>query len=570
MTKLVRHPGSGRSRFVASVCAAGMALAACGGGGGYGGGSTPPPAPTVTLSVAPTSVVLGQSATLTWMSNTGTSCTASGGWSGSKAATGTASVTPTASGSVTYTLTCSGGTYGGSTAASATLTVTAATSFSATSLVSDTAGGRALLTDANVINPWGIAFGPTSSSWVANNHSGTSTLYDGNGRSQPAAAPLVLRFGASDGVGFNPTGVVYNESTDFAVSAAGKTGPALFVFSGEGGMVAGWSPSVDPGHVVTMYTDAGGAVYKGLAGANNGIGNFLYASDFHNAKVDTFDAAFVRQAPSSTRFGFIDPTLPAGYAPFGIQALKTGAGGSVEIFVTYALTSRPDNHNNVNGKGLGLVDVFDTNGKFLRHLIPVGRRLNAPWGLALAPGDFGTLSRQLLVGNFGDGTIAGYDPTTGVYVGTIADSGGHEFAMPGLRGIAFGNDAKNQPRNTLFYAAGTNNEANGAYGRIDAGSTPPMLNVPPVVAVTAPSGRVSGTVTVTAAAQGTISVAKVELFAGATSLGVTKSPPYSVQWDTTTLVNGGIALTAVATDVDGNVATSPAVSVTVASDATNN
>jgi uncharacterized protein (TIGR03118 family) len=515
------------------------------------------------MTVSPTSIVLGQSATLMWSSASGSTCTASGAWSGAEPASGSQTVVPTVSGSVSYTLTCSGGMYSGNTQQSVTLTVTAPSAFSATSLVADTAGIGALSTDANLVNPWGIAFGPATFSWVANNHSETSTLYDGNGRAQPTTGPLVVSFAASGtGTSFDPTGVVYNGSTDFSITSGAASGAARFIFVGEGGMIAGWAPGVDATHAITTYTDAGGAVYKGLAIANNGSGNFLYATDFHNGRVDVFDATFTRQTPSATSFAFTDPTLPAGYAPFGIRALPTGTNGAMQIYVTYAQQNPPGN-DNANGAGLGLVDIYDTNGVFVSHLIAVGDRLNAPWGLALAPADFGTLSNTLLVGNFGDGKINAYNPTNGAYVGTIADAAGNAFAVPGLWGIAFGNDASNQPHNTLFYAAGTNDEANGAYGRIDVGANPPVLNQPPVVAVTAPVGSVSGTVTVTATAQDSIAIARVEFFVGGASLGVVTTTPYSVQWDTTTLANGSVTLTAVATDVDGNVGTSPGVAVTV-------
>ncbi|MBS0393072.1 MAG: TIGR03118 family protein [Proteobacteria bacterium] len=462
--------------------------------------------------------------------------------------------------------TVSGGAYGGggsSATKSVTLTVTAASGFTATTLVGDTAAGGALVVDASLVNPWGVAFGP-GFSWVANNHSETSTLYDGNGKAQPTAGPLVVSFPAgAGGTTFDPTGVVFNTTTSFVVSSAGKSAAAKFLFVGEGGMIAGWSPTVDATNAVVMYADAGGAVYKGLAIANNGSGDFLYATDFHNGKVDVFDASFARQAPTATSFAFTDPTLPAGYAPFGIAALKTGAGGAVQIFVTYAQQLPPDNHDNANGAGLGLVDVFDANGVFVAHLVPTGGRLNAPWGLALAPADFGTLSGALLVGNFGDGTINGYDPVSGSYVGTVATSGGAAFAAPGLWGIAFGNDADNQPHNTLFYAAGLNNEANGAYGRIDLGGAP-VLNAPPVVAITSPTGGVTGTVAVSATATDNVAVAKVEFFANGASIGASTTAPFSVQWDTSTVANAtAVQLTATATDVDGNVGTSPAVEVTV-------
>jgi uncharacterized protein (TIGR03118 family) len=536
--------------FLASACV--TLIAAC--GGGYGGGGSMTPPPSLTISVAPATIVLGQSATLTWTSNA--ACTASDAWSGSQTASGSLVVTPTATGTLTYTLTCSGGGYNGNTAKSATLSVTAASAYSSTNLVGDTAAAGALVVDPNLVNPWGIAFGPTSPVWVANNHSETSTLYNGNG----VAQALIVSVPAA----FDPTGIVFNSTTDFVVTSGANSGAARFIYVGEGGMVAGWSPTADATHAISVYTAADGAVYKGLAIANNGTGSFLYATDFVNGKVDVFDASFARQASSATSFTFADPTLPAGYAPFGIQALKTGASGATQIYVTYAMQQSPPTVDNANGPGLGLVDVYDTNGLFIKRLVPAGGALNAPWGVALAPADFGTLSNAVLIGNFGDGKINGYDPATGTFLGSVTDSTGTAFAVPGLWGMAFGNDAVNQPHATLFFAAGTNNEANGLYGRIDLGGTPPVLGAPPVATVTAPAaGNVSGTVTATATAADALAIAKVELFANGVSLAVVTTSPYSVQWDTTTVANGSYSLKAIATDVNGNVGTSPTVTVTV-------
>jgi hypothetical protein len=309
-------------------------LAGCGGhggGGGYNGGAAA--APTVTLSVAPPSIVLGQSATLTWSSTNSSSCTASSAWSGNQAASGTSVQTPTAVGPLTFTLTCSGAS-AGSAAKSASLNVTAPTAFTATNLVADTAGTAALTTAAHLVNPWGIAFGPTTAIWVANNRNATATQYDGNGKAQPRATPLVVNFAPSAaGAAFNPTGIVFNGSTEFVVTAT-ASGASKFIFAGEGGMIAGWSPGVDRTHAITAFTAADGAVYKGLAIANNGAGNFLYATDFHGNKVDVFDTHFTKQIASATVFAFVDPTLPPGYAPFGIQALNTGAAGATQIYVT--------------------------------------------------------------------------------------------------------------------------------------------------------------------------------------------------------------------------------------------
>jgi len=534
-----------------------LIIAGCGGGGGgYGGGSTgnPMPGASVSVTVKPTTISVGQSAVVTWTSNTGTNCTASGAWSGSLAATGTQTVTPTAAGTETFTLNCSGGSYGGG-KGSATLTVTAATAFSLTRLVADTAGGTAGTTDTNLVNPWGVSIpSGTAPAWVANNHTETSTLYDGNGKPQPHAAPLVVSFPTGGGgISFDPTGIVFNGSTtDFMVTSAGKSGPGKFLFDGEGGMIAGWNPTVDATHAVSMYTDAGGAVYKGLAVAQNAGKSFLYATDFHNGKVDVFNSAFAKQTTSATAFTFADPAVPAGYAPFGIQAIANGTAGATQIYVTYAKQQAPDNHDNANGAGLGYVDIYDTNGKLIKQLVAAGA-LNAPWGLALAPSDFGSLSGTLLVGNFGDGNINAYDAAAGTLVGTVKDSSGKAIATPGLWGIVFGNDANNQPHNTLFFAAGTNDEANGSYGRIDVGATPPALNVPPVVTLTVPTGSLKGTVNLSATVKDSLSVAKVEFFAGATSLGVVAAAPYTVAWNTTTVPDGSVILKATATDADGNV-----------------
>ena len=264
---------------------------------------------------------------------------------------------------------------------------------------------------------------------------------------------------------------------------------------------------------------------------------------------------------------FVDPTLPAGYAPFGIQAIPNGPSGATQIYVSYAKQEAPDNVDDESGPGLGLVNIFDVNGNFVKHLITVGGVLNAPWAMVLAPSDFGTLSGTLLIGNFGDGAINAFDPASGAQVGAIKDAAGTAFAVPGLWGMAFGNDTNNQPHNTLFFAAGTNDEANGLYGRIDLGATPPVLNAPPVVAVTAPTGNLSGTVTLSATVQASIGIAKVDFLANGTPIGTVTTAPYTVDWDTTSVADGSVSLTAVATDVDGNVGTSPAISVTVANTA---
>jgi uncharacterized protein (TIGR03118 family) len=545
--------------LMAALCA--LLLAACDGDGNNNNNNNMGPSqPSLTLSVDPTTIALGQSATLTWNSSAGSSCTASGAWSGAEPASGTSVVTPTAPGTLTYTLACAGsGAYSGTVTQSVNLDVTAPTAYSITRLVGDTAAAGPITVDPNLVNPWGIAFGPISPVWVANNHSDTSTLYNGNG----TALPLVVNLPASGPDEFEATGMVFNNSTDFVLSSGANSAAALFIFAGEGGSIAGWSPGVDPTNAVTAYTATDDALYMGLAIANNGSGNFLYAADFRNGKVDVFDSTFAKQSASGGRFAFTDPNLPAGYKPFGIQALPTGDNGATQILVAYAQQD-PATFEELPGAGLGLVDIYDTNGNFIKQLIPVGGLLNAPWGMALAPGDFGSLSNALLVGNFGDGKINGYNVSTGAFIATVADSSGAIFQVPGLWGIAFGNDAMNQPKDTLFYAAGTNDEVNGEYGRIDLGASPPVLGAPPTVTVTAPpAGTISGTVDITATVVDPIAIARVELFANGSSLGVVTTAPYSVSWDTTTVANDDYSLTAVARDVNRNVATSAAVVVTV-------
>jgi len=530
-----------------SLSAVAVALAACGKdyNGSSNAGSTP--APTATLSVAPTTITLGQSAKLTWTASAGTDCTASNGWTGAQQTNGSVDVTPTATGNVTYTLSCSGSGFLGTATQTATLTVQPASAYLATTLDEDFAGGTARKQDTNLVNPWGLALGATSPMWIANNHTDTSTLYNGNGDLQPVV-PLVVHLPA----GFDPTGMVANISTtEFAVTA-GTTAVAPFIFAGESGKIAGWAPTVNAGVPVVPFTAPDGAVYKGLAIANNGTGNFLYAADFHNSKVDVFDKAYAKQTPSATSFAFADATLPAGYSPFGIQAVNIA--GTTRIVVAYAKhdTSNPDDE--AGGAGLGVVNVFDTNGVLVTHLVAAGAagKLNAPWGVAIAPSDFGTLSNALLVGNFGDGKIHGYDSGTGRYLGELGDGASTPFAQPGLWGILFGNDAANQPHATLFYAAGINGEVNGRYGRIDLGTTPPAFGTPPTVTFTAPAGNQTGTVALTATATAPVAIANMKFYVGSTLIGTATTSPYTVQWDTTKVANGPAALKAVATDANGN------------------
>jgi uncharacterized protein (TIGR03118 family) len=308
--------------------------------------------------------------------------------------------------------------------------------------------------DAHLVNPWGIAFNPTGFVWVANNGTSTSTLYDGNGMAQT----LVVSIPAGSAGEAAPTGIVFNGSSGFQITQGGVSGTSAFIFVGEAGTVAAWSPGVNLNSAVTVFDGASESkIYKGLAIASQAGASFLYAADFHNGVVDMFDATFTRVGGATA---FTDATLPAGYAPFGIQAIGD------RIYVSYAKQDAAA-EDEVAGAGLGAVNVFDTAGTLVKRLIPVGDKLNAPWGMALAPANFGRFSNALLVGNFGDGKINAYDPSSGAFLGTLSKANGNPIAIDGLWGIAFGNGINNQPTNTLFFAAGPADETHGVYGRID-------------------------------------------------------------------------------------------------------
>jgi uncharacterized protein (TIGR03118 family) len=309
--------------------------------------------------------------------------------------------------------------------------------------------------DPHLVNAWGIAFNPQGFVWVADNGTSTSTLYDGNG--VPQSLVVAIPPGTAGSAG--PTGIVFNAAAAFSVTQAGVSGTSAFIFASEAGTISAWSPTVNPTNAV-LVVDGGaqGKVYKGLATSTQGGAPRLYATDFHNGVVDVFDGNF---APVVNAGAFTDATLPAGYAPFGIQAIGN------QILVSYAKQDALA-HDEVTGAGIGAVDVFDTAGNLTTRLIAPGGKLNAPWGMTMAPATgFGPFSGDLLVGNFGDGTINAFNPTTGALVGTLVDGNGTTVAISGLWGLAFGNGINAQPTTTLFYAAGPAGGSDGVYGRID-------------------------------------------------------------------------------------------------------
>lgn len=308
-------------------------------------------------------------------------------------------------------------------------------------------------TDPNLVNPWGIATTPTGMVWVAGNGSSTSTVYDGRGDPMHSP-PLVV-----DVPGGSPTGIVRNDGADFPMPGPeGTSVPSLFLFATEAGIISGWNYEADISNAVAVIDNSEtGAVYKGIALAANGTQRFLYATDFHGAKVDVFDSNF--QPARLPAGAFRDATLPPGFAPFGIQNIN----GS--LYVTYARQDK-EKTDSMAGAGQGFLNVFDADGRLIRRLVSRSH-LNAPWGMALAPANFGPFSNQLLVGNFGDGRINAFNLSTGEFKGQLQTSDNRPIAIEGLWGICFGNGVKNQPTNTLFFTAGPGEANQGLYGRID-------------------------------------------------------------------------------------------------------
>jgi len=331
--------------------------------------------------------------------------------------------------------------------------------YTVTNLVSD-GTIPAAHTDANLVNAWGLTATASSPWWVANNGTGTSTLYNGDGVAQFPPTPLVVN------VPNAPTGAVANTTNDFVVTSdtTGRSGPARFIFATEDGTIRGWNPGVPlPSPPLSTQTEvavdnsSAGSVFKGLAIGSIDGNNFLYANDFVNGKIDVFDGSF-----KSVVMPFVDPGLPAGYGPFGIQNI----GG--RLFVTFAKQS--GGNDEVAGQGLGFVDEFATDGTFIARVATRGQ-LNAPWGLAMAPSNFGRFSGDLLIGNFGDGTINAYAPQadgTWTHRGQLRTADHKPLLIDGLWGLGFGNGAGSGATNALYFTAGPNDESHGLFGRIQA------------------------------------------------------------------------------------------------------
>jgi uncharacterized protein (TIGR03118 family) len=359
---------------------------------------------------------------------------------------------------------------GGGSGSGSQMTQQSTTGFADSALVSNSPGVVATTTtlDANLSNPWGLATSPGLPFWIADNNSNLATLYSGTGQIQTNAVTGSSTVGISipasaAGVPANPTGQVYNGNGGFLISTTKGQETALFIFAGEGGTIAAWAN--DSGATaVTSYDDGvengtHHAVYKGLAmGAVNGA-SFLYATDLHNNKIDVFDTNFAK--PADMQGKFVDPTMAAGFAPFGIVALNN------QLYVTYAKQDAAM-HDETTGAGLGYVNVFDFSGNLISRFASAGP-LNAPWGIALAPAGFGSFAGDLLIGNFGDGTINIFAPngtSLATSMGPLTVNNGAMFAVAGLWSLVFGDGDSDKPLTTLFYTAGFANQTDGVFGSI--------------------------------------------------------------------------------------------------------
>jgi uncharacterized protein (TIGR03118 family) len=331
-------------------------------------------------------------------------------------------------------------------------------------MVSDQAG-KAQLTDPDLVNAWGLAASPGTNAspgsplWVADNGTDKATLYAGASATSVSKVPLVISV-----TGAAPTGQVFNaDSSAFMVSDShGNSGPSLFLFDTENGTIDGWAPNVgnpsggNPSTITEVARDNGAnAVYKGLAVAKSSVGTTLYATNFRSGRVEAYDSTFTPvELPGGL---FVDPKLPAGYGPFGIAVIMG------KLYVSFAKQDATL-HDDVAGPGHGFVDVFGRNGKFIHRLITRGA-LDSPWGMALAPASFGRFGGDLLVGNFGNGWINVYNPTTGKHLGALQRANGQPIVIDGLWGLMFGN-GNAAGTNELIFSAGPSDESHGLLGKI--------------------------------------------------------------------------------------------------------
>jgi uncharacterized protein (TIGR03118 family) len=330
-----------------------------------------------------------------------------------------------------------------------------AAGYDQTNLVSD-GSVNAHTIDKNLSNPWGVSFAPGGDFWISDNNTGLSTLYDGQG----ATSPLVVTVPGPGGAVGAPSGQVFNPTSGFVVSENGVSGPALFVFVNEDGVISGWNPTVDFKHAIPVADNSqpglANAVYKGAALATVHGQTYLYVTDFGNARITVFDSNWKNV---TAQFPFADPTIRKGFAPFNIAQIGN------YLYVTYALQDAAK-HDDVRGTGHGYIDAYGLNGRLNRRFATQGH-LDSPWGLALAPNSgFGAFSGRLLVGNFGDGEISAFNIATGAYLGALTDPAGAPIKIGSLWDITFGEGAKNAESGALYFTSGLKAESGGLFGAL--------------------------------------------------------------------------------------------------------
>ena len=324
-----------------------------------------------------------------------------------------------------------------------------AQSYRATILTSDIAN-ISNNTDANLANPWGLVAGTSGPWWVSDNATGLSTLYNGAGAAQQLVVTILSADGSGTGV---PSGIAFNGTGDFQLSSGN---PATFLFVTEDGTLQGWNHNINPTASVIEANNFGSAIYKGMAVASVGGANYIYATNFFAGTVDVFDKEFVPHSFGAD--AFVDSTIPNGFAPFNIQLIDGN------LVVTYAKQD-DDKEDDVAGPGNGYVDIFDTQGNLLRRL-PHILQMNSPWAIVKAPAKFGAFSNDLLIGNFGSGSIMAFDSKKGAFIGLMLDESKLPIRINSLWSLQFGNGSSAGPTTTLFYTAGTFDEVHGTFGMI--------------------------------------------------------------------------------------------------------
>ncbi len=301
--------------------------------------------------------------------------------------------------------------------------------------------------DANLVDAWGVSISPVGPWWVADRATGLSTLYNGTG--VPQSLVVTIPSGSGSGTG-SPTGTVFNATSSFKIN--GQTTP--FLFCTLDGTISGWYSGTTA--FIAVNNHSSGAIYTGMALASAGGSNYIYVANLNSGAIEAYDTNY--QLHSFGSGAFVDSTLPAGYAPFNIQAIGTN------LVVAYAKQNSSRNFV-VPGPGNGYVDVFDTSGNLVVRM-QHNLFMNAPWGLVQAPANFGGFSNDLLIGQFGSGGMTAYNLSTGAWIGNVLDANDLAFKIDGLWALAFGNGTSGGPTTTLYFTSGPYGGNHGIFGSI--------------------------------------------------------------------------------------------------------